>query len=190
MIEKPEMLIIGAAGRNSGKTVLAERLIARYAETERVIAVKVTAIKEKKGVCPRGEAGCGVCTDIEGDFMITQETSKSSAKDTSRLLAAGAEKVFWIRSLTDKLGAAFESLMELCEEPSSFVIESNSLRHFVRSGLFIMVKDVKSDYYKPSAIKVAKMADVTIGFDGKEFDIDIDRINFSGGKWELEKEAK
>lgn len=64
-----------------------------------VIGIKVTTIKAKDGQCPRGSQGCGVCSSLEGDFCITEEIDSDCDKDTARLLAAGANRVFWLRAM-------------------------------------------------------------------------------------------
>ena len=82
MLELPGMLMIGAAGRNVGKTELACSIIRSAAAQNEVTGVKVTTIADEKGRCPRGGKGCGVCSSLKGDWCITEETDGPADKDT------------------------------------------------------------------------------------------------------------
>jgi hypothetical protein len=55
------MLMIGSAGANVGKTELACAIIRRFCKSNPLIGIKVTTIQAKDGQCPRGGVGCGVC---------------------------------------------------------------------------------------------------------------------------------
>ena len=64
------MVMIGAAGRNCGKTSLALVLIKAWRGRFPMIALKVTTIHDAGGSCVRGHAGCGTCTRIKGSFDL------------------------------------------------------------------------------------------------------------------------
>ena len=100
MLKLQNMLLIGAADRNVGKTSFACSIIKKYSDSLPVVALKITVIKEKDGKCPRGGQGCGVCTSLSSDFLITEEFNSASGKDTSKMLVAGATKVFWLREIS------------------------------------------------------------------------------------------
>ena len=88
MIKLDTMLTIGSAGSNVGKTELVCALLRKFSKKVDIIGIKVTTIKDKDGQCPRGGKGCGVCSSLDGDFHITEETNSESGKDTARILAA------------------------------------------------------------------------------------------------------
>ena len=90
------MLMVGAAGRNAGKTEFACSVIRKFGRGHEIVGAKVTTIGQRGGACPRGGEGCGVCSSLEGNYCITEETGALPGKDTSRLLAAGARRVFWL----------------------------------------------------------------------------------------------
>lgn len=185
LIEIPNMLMVGASGRNVGKTEFACHFIRKFADQYDVIAIKVTTIHQRDGSCPRGGEGCGTCTSIDQDFVITRETCKTSQKDTSRLLAAGAKKVYWLRSLKETLSEALRELIKTIGDKRVIVCESNSLRCVVQPGLFVMVEDNGNASLKPSARDVIDYADMTVAFDGKKFLPGLDRIRFTGDRWEI-----
>ena len=59
MLDLPNMIIVGGAGRNVGKTEFACELIRQSAERHSVVAVKVTTIHDVNG--------CSSCSDFEGE---------------------------------------------------------------------------------------------------------------------------
>jgi len=189
MLTLNRMLMIGSAGANVGKTELACSLLERYAKDNEIIGIKVTTIKQRDGQCPRGGAGCGVCSSIDGDFDIFQETDTSSGKDTARLLGAGAKKVYWLRVMQTHLKQGIEALLDIIGPDSITVCESNSLRKIVEPGLFLMVKRLGRQEVKESAAAVIKYADKIVVSDGSSFDLDLDRIILSADKWILRHDA-
>ena len=189
VIKLDNILMIGSTGPNVGKTELACTIIKRFSKDKKITGIKVTTIKQKNGQCPRGGQGCGVCTSLEGDFDITQETDSTSGKDTSRLLAAGAEKVFWLRVMKTSLKQALAVLLDVVGPDSVLVCESNSLRHVAEPGLFIMVRKPDEKAVKDSAQKVIKLADEIIAPDRRGFGVDLDRIKLVDGKWRIMSDA-
>ena len=185
MLKIPGMLLIGSAGPNAGKTHFACALIEKFRKVHKVIAIKVTTITEKDGNCPRGGRGCGVCASINGNFSIIQETEANSGKDTSRLLAAGASRVLWLRTLKGHLGDAATALLDVTGADSVSICESNSLRFAVEPSAFVMMKQRTSNKYKSSAKAVAKYVDRIVSFDPSQwsFDLDPQVISLIDGKW-------
>ena len=184
MIYAPNMLLIGAASRNVGKTTFACEIIHRFLDSP-VSAAKVTAIQERNGLCPRGGKGCGVCTSLEGDYCITEETSAEGAKDTQRLLAAGAKQALWLRVLKEKLEQGAQELLEQIGKDMPVICESNSLRTAVVPGLFLMLENPESPQRKRSATAVRHYADMVVHSDGQHFLFDFDRISLAASTWHL-----
>jgi hypothetical protein len=151
------LILIGSTGRNSGKTFLAAELTRRFSPVP-VTALKVTSIERHGGPCPRGGQGCGACA-INGDFCLEQEFSPNGTKDTSVLLAAGAERVFWLRCLHSSLASGFDAFLKRAGGGSIIISESNSLREVVEPAAFIMIRDTEGGRPKPSAQKNAGKAD-------------------------------
>jgi hypothetical protein len=157
ILEVPNMILIGSTGRNSGKTTLAAELIRRCRTERPVAAVKVTSV-EGGGKCIRGGEGCGACSSLEGGFEISEETNTVGGKDTSLLLAAGADRVFWIKAKRTCLGEAIREVIPLLPQGCIIVCESNSLRKAVKPGVFVMVKTEGG--VKKSAEEVMGLADM------------------------------
>jgi hypothetical protein len=162
MISSEQMILIGSAGRNSGKTTLAAELIRRWKGRFPIVALKVTTIA-CKGICHHGGEGCGACTDISSDFVLEEEQDSVSGKDTVQLLKAGAARVFWLRTLRSAMAEGFACFMEKTLPDALLICESNSLRELVNPGCFIMLANGENSGMKPSATKVADYADITGG---------------------------
>lgn len=189
MMKLDGMLMIGSAGRNAGKTALACEVIKKFCKSTDIIGVKVTTIKAKNGKCPRGGRGCGVCSSLDGDFCITEELKKNSSKDTSKLLAAGAHRVFWLRVMRSHLEQGLTALLSVIGSDAISVCESNSLRHVVEPGLFLMITAPNLKRWKDSARNVRRYVDKVVASDGSSFDFDIDEIKLTKHRWQIEPSA-
>jgi molybdopterin-guanine dinucleotide biosynthesis protein A len=189
MFKLDGMLLIGSAGRKTGKTELACALIKKFSKSRDITGIKVTAIEEQDGQCPRGGQGCGVCSSLDGNFYITEETDDSSDKDTARLLAAGTKRVFWLRVMKTHIEEGLAALLDIIGADAVSICESNSLRQVVEPGLFFIVKGRDVKVWKSSAQNVRKHADRIVASDGSSFDFDIDRIKLRSGKWTMQEKA-
>ncbi len=158
----PNMILIGSTARNSGKTTLATSIINKYKLNRPVIGLKVTTIHGKNKKCIHGEEGCGVCSSLKGNFQITKELNPLGNKDTSLLLAAGADKVYWLKTLEDHIYEGFEAFVDQIPDNILIVCESNSLRTVVNPGAFIMIKNTRAGQMKKSAHEVIDQADIII----------------------------
>ena len=188
MITDSNILMIGSAGRNVGKTEFACRLISRYAETRPVVGVKVTTVKERDGKCPRGGDGCGVCTSLKGNYAITRESNGPPGKDTTRMFEAGAHVVYWLRVLKEHLAEGISELLELIPQDAPVVCESNSLRLVLKPGLFLIVREKNSAVMKQSCERVFHFADRVLDFDGAGWDLNPEQCHFGSDGWSFLRE--
>lgn len=154
------MILIGSTARNSGKTTLAIAIIEKYKNKVPIYGIKITTIAEKNGKCIHGGEGCGVCTNFQDDFDITEELSNTNNKDTSVLLAGGAQKVYWLKTLVSHIGEGIEAVVAKIPEDALIICESNSLRKVVEPGVFVMVKNTEDSQIKKTAAAVIDQADI------------------------------
>jgi len=183
------MLMVGAEGSGAGKTELACSLIKKFSSQRGIIGIKVTTIEEASSGCPRGRSDCGVCSSLNGNYYITDEIDNRADKDTCKMLASGANRVFWLRALKTHLQEAIAALLNIIGDSDVSVCESTSLRRVVEPGLFVMLKGRDSENSKASAKDVAQYADRIVFFDGNEFDMDLDEIELADGTWGCKMEA-
>ena len=181
----PGWLIVGAAGRNAGKTEFACAIIKEFQRAHPIVGVKFTAIAEGETTCPRGGEGCGVCAALEGDFQISEERGGQPEKDTARMLESGARRVFWVRCRRRRMHAALQALGPRLAPGTLVVAESNSLAQAVEPDLFLMVKSARSASVKPTAAAVMPLARrVVVSADGA-FDLSPRHLAVVEGAWRL-----
>ncbi|MFH0940107.1 MAG: ApaLI family restriction endonuclease [Planctomycetota bacterium] len=204
MINRPDTILIGSSGRNSGKTEYACRVVSDLAKSGTVIAVKVTTVRESGG-CPRGGSGCGVCGKLQAPYCLEEETQPDvrndpvgavrepslrltqpdARKDTQRLLAAGATTVFWLRVHKQHLEAGLEALFAQIPSGTPIVIESNSARLALEPGLFLIIRDAGAAECKVSCAEVMPLADAILDTDGRNWSLDPERLNYNDGRWRV-----
>jgi hypothetical protein len=176
------MLLIGSSGQNTGKTTLAKALIKAWksplfsAEGLPLVALKITSVAHRGAVCPRGGAGCGACVSMSRDFVLEEEAGAGPNKDTAQLLEAGADRVFWLRSLYGSLAAAYTHFLEQIPSKGLIIAESNSLREVVVPGCFIMLMNTAASKVKPTAARVLPLADLVVQGLPEDLDSVISRI--------------
>jgi len=156
------MLMIGSTGRNSGKTTFAIEGIRRWKAEYPVIALKVTAVDDPSAACPRGGDGCGACSSLRGNYEISEELDPGTAKDTSQLLKSGALRVYWLKSRRTHLSQGIEDFLRLLPPKTLVICESNSLRHAVKPGAFVMLHNTGGGRAKITAQNVLHYADRVI----------------------------
>lgn len=189
MLRYPNMLMLGAAGRNTGKTEFACRLIRRYRQSENVIGLKITTIDESRKGCPRGKKGCGVCHSFDGPFELTEEKTGPSGKDTIRMLEAGAHRVFWLKAKSRYLEEAVTALCRSLDTGACIICESNSCRRVLDPGMFLVIQKSGSRTFKRSCRDVVNNADRTLTFYGNGWNLSPDRLTFSEERWFCPEDA-
>lgn len=186
----PNMLLIGAADRNVGKTEFACALIRRYAGTYPVMGIKITTIADGTGTrCPRGGAGCGVCSALSGRYCITDEREAPPGKDTGRMYAAGASRVYWLRTRQNALQEGLEDLLRRIPADTPVVCESNSAREVIEPGGFLVIRRKGSASVKASCQAVLGLADRIVEFDEAAWNYPPDLVVFSQGQWAVREQA-
>ncbi|MBG0860873.1 MAG: hypothetical protein IQL11_15345 [Bacteroidales bacterium] len=127
----PNLLIIAGTGNKSGKTSMACRLIEQYRYLK-VFGIKITPHFH--------ETTAGLITIIEEPgYSVYEETNRELSKDSSRMLQAGALKVFFARVTDDALEEAFFEILEHIPSNAPIICESPALRYYVEPGLLIIM---------------------------------------------------
>jgi molybdopterin-guanine dinucleotide biosynthesis protein A len=188
MIQKKNLILIGGAGRNVGKTVFACRLIERRAHDLAVTGIKITVMDPPDtGHHDRVEEG--TYRAFDGPFQILEETAPSNATDTGRMLIAGARRVFWLKVRRDRLQEGLEALMKLVPDDACLVAEGTSARTVIEPGLFIVIRAKNDAAMKESCAAVLPLADRVAEFDGRGWDARPDDCLFVEGEWMLRPRA-
>jgi len=175
MIELNNLILVGGGSRNLGKTEFVSQLIAHTKEKYDIIALKIKTIYEGDNFFHGKDL-----KPLKSDYEITEYTKSNDSEDTSRMLQAGAKKVFKIKAKNNYLGIAFSEFLSKTNTENKLIIcESNSLRDYVIPQYFFIILGTENAEIKPSAQRLLKYANKIVYSDGKNFDINIKKLNFT-----------
>ncbi len=183
MMRFENMILIGGTGRNTGKTTLAERIIEKLSKKVPVTAIKIANIK------PENKQFHG--HDVSGftdRIFVEKEIRMDDNKDSMRFLKAGAQASWFIQTEDAFLPETFPEIQKILNDSQWIVCESNSLRKFVKPGLFIMIKGENDTLAKKDVPALLQLADVTLpANEWERFDEVIKKIEIKGGEFVLMK---
>lgn len=182
-ISLPNFLVIGAYTRNAGKTAFSRKIISSF--PGKLIALKITVISKESRGCAHGGEGCGVCSSLDSDFIITEEKDSEGIKDTSQLLAEGAQKVFWLRVRDDAVKEGLKALLERFDSSMPVLCESNSIVKYIDPGLYIQLKAKDRRGIKKSASALKDQADFILETTPEGADFDVSLLSYSDRSWKL-----
>ena len=131
------LVVVGGHSRNVGKTSVVAGLIAALPEFK-WIAMKITQYGHN--VCAKDGQACD-CANEDHSWAISEENDRTGLTDTSRFLAAGAERVWWVRSEQGRLADALPSLRQVLDKSGNAILESNSIVKFIRPEIYLTVLD-------------------------------------------------
>ncbi len=177
----PHLLVVGGTARNVGKTELICRLIARLICRQKryILALKVSA------VYPEETSFHGSHDHDEPPFQLFEETDRTCAKDTCRMLHAGAHRVFYLRCEDGDVLSGYHRFRKTFPDTTPVICESNSLADFIRPGLLVMVTS-SAGTEKARAIRQLARADLVVDSDGVSGFLDVNRIFLDeSGAWRL-----
>jgi molybdopterin-guanine dinucleotide biosynthesis protein len=156
------IVVVGGHTRNIGKTSVMEGLIAGT-RAMGWTAFKITQFGH--GVCSANGEPCD-CETAEHTIAVSEELERESGTDSSRYLAAGAARSFWVRTRQGQLAEAMPRIRKELERAGNAVIESNSVMRFIRPDLYVSVLDPSVEDFKESARYFLDRADAVLVPDG------------------------
>ncbi len=172
------LLLIAGTGRNAGKTSLACEIIEETSKFQSVIGLKISPHIHSQNE--------GTKVIYSGDqYSIFREKEKTSAKDSSRMLRAGAKQVFYIQSEEETIGEAFKQLSKELDKNSPIVCESGGLRNFVVPSAFLICNREGNTFFKEKQQPLIPKANHILQFNDPGFNLDVSKIGFENGKWKL-----
>lgn len=160
------IVVVGGHTRNIGKTSVVAGLIAALPERHWT-AVKITQFGH--GVCSANGEPCD-CETADHTIAISEEKDRDSGTDSSRYLAAGAARSFWVRTRQGQLIEAMPRVRKLLESSQNVILESNSVLRFLKPDLLLSVLDPAVSDFKPSALRYLDRADALIVPEGASFE--------------------
>lgn len=151
-------IVIGGHTRNIGKTSVVAGLIAALPHLNWT-AIKITQFGHN--VCSANGEPCD-CQTADHSIAISEERDPTTGTDTSRFLAAGARRVFWVRTRQGQLAEAMPRVRKLLAGSENTIIESNSVLRFLQPDLSLSVLDPAIADFKPSALRYLDRTDALI----------------------------
>lgn len=138
LISMSNALLIAGCGRNVGKTSGGCALVKELSLKTPVYVVKVSShfhsLTESLEVIHE-----------EKDLMIAEETDALSGKDSSRYLAAGAGKIYYVQAGEESLPVLVEWLKQHISSIQPVVIESGGLGRYIHPGAAALVCNGNSE---------------------------------------------
>jgi len=158
------IVVIGGHSRSVGKTSVVAGLISALRELEWT-AVKITQYGH--GICSANGEACD-CATGDHSWAISEEKERTGQSDTSRFLASGAARTFWVRTEQGRLAEAMPALRRRIEGARNVIMESNSVLKFLRPDLYLTVLDPATADFKTSAREFLDRASAVILHKPKE----------------------
>ncbi len=152
------VVVVGGHTRNIGKTSVVAGLIAAMPELAWT-AVKITQFGH--GVCSADGEPCD-CETADHTIAVSEERKNDTGTDTSRYLAAGAARSFWVRTRQGQLHEAMPRVRQLIAGAEHCIVESNSVLRFLRPDVFVSVLDPGVADFKESALRYLDRADALV----------------------------
>lgn len=174
----PHLLLIAGTGRNTGKTLLASSIIEKFSKNFKITGLKIS---------PHFHSGTESLELLyqNTNFNIYQETSLTSTKDSSRMLNAGADQVFYIECYDEYMKKAFEKFLQIVEISCPIVCESPALRKYINPGFFIIVDSQSNQNKKQEVLDIRQKADLFVETDKQDLNTIIDQIEYDNNDWLL-----
>jgi hypothetical protein len=152
------LIVIGGHSRGVGKTSVVSGLIAALPEYNWV-AMKITQHRHR--IDPKDGETYNSSSDDQS-WAISEELDRFGDSDTSRFLAAGATRAWWVRTEPGCLAEAVPAIGGKLSDSDNAILESNSILKFVRPDLYLTVLDPATADFKDSAREFFDRADAVI----------------------------
>lgn len=166
----PNILLLAGTGRNVGKTAFAEQIIHKTAAEMHVWGLKISN-HYHPGEVPA--------------LRIQEEHVLTSHKDSSRMLRAGAEKVFYIQAQDADLPQLMNDFLTQLPADIAVVCEAGGLISFIEPSLFLLIHspDVPTSDEKMS--RYANYHPLRVDFAAGRFSLNPHQIHFLEGSWRV-----
>jgi hypothetical protein len=179
MICIPNLLLISGSGRKSGKTTLACAIIKQFASQMKIAGLKIS---------PHIHHGFENPIPVfdNGLFKIFSEASLTSAKDSSKMLAAGSSEAFYIESTDKFLADAFQEFLKLIPTVTPIICESPALRKHVEPGVFLFLTGLQTLKPKTNMENILPLADKAVGLEEAMKPTFLSSLRYENSIWFLQ----
>lgn len=138
-------MLVSGNGRNVGKTTLIKKIVERYAQQEKIIAVKISSHFHE--LRPQDKLIIN-----QKDLQIIEEQN-SDQKDSAIYLQAGAEKSYYIQCEKSQIDIALQYLFEKHTTSSAYIIESAMVSEIIEPAIHLFIYNDKTTSNKNIHLK-------------------------------------
>jgi len=168
-IASDKIILISGAGQDVGKTLFSCLIIKRLKELGR----KVYALK----ISPHFHNTKPLKTIFNDEkFILSLEDNTNTGKDSSRMLAAGADESFFLQVQDVNLPEAIQYTMSFVPKEVFMVVESGGLYRFMKPALSFFIQREGVAAVKPNAEEKKARADFVLHFSGDDFGFDVNKL--------------
>src|ERR1017187_6686031 len=146
------IVVIGGQAKDVGKTGAVCALISALPE-RRWTAIKISSAH---GGSERRAAA------VTRVMAIAEERDPTTGTDSSRYLAAGAARAFWVRTAQGQLAQAMPGIGAAMAAAENVILESNSILGWLQPDLYATVLDPRIAAFKASALRYLDRADAIL----------------------------
>ena len=177
----PNILSVSGEGKNVGKTLLACDIIAKFSRMIPVTGIKITPHFHK-------DTGSAELVSSAEGVEIYKETDFNGPKDTSRMMAAGANEAYFVQFSNDRIIETLKLMEKVVLPGSLMVCESGTLPATVRPGISLFVRQLNCQSGKCGYKQPPPETDRVVNYSVNSFDIDLNSISISNGAWKISKD--
>lgn len=179
----PNLLMIAGTGRKVGKTTFACALISSASQKHEVVGIKISPHLHHQ---TEGQK----ILHQNDKFLIIEETNPDSEKDSSRMLRAGATKVYYLQTIDKNIREPFVLLLNLIHKHQAVICESGALLEYAKPGIFLLVKRKGQTSFKKGLDLLPYAPDSIVEFDDEGFNPSIDTFSYTNGVWKKKESTE
>lgn len=181
LLVRNNILLISGTGRDTGKTLLATKIIEKFS------VMGITAIKVSPHFHSLQEQP--LLLGIPKFFEVYEETNPIGQKDSSRMLKAGAIKVFYIQCNDKTLERVLSIMIMHLDKDMPIICESGALSKYIIPGIHVLMTPIlrKNIGERIAIVNDKKMPIGTpnITLNLSNYNTFIKKIKFENGNWYL-----
>lgn len=174
------LLNISGQGQNVGKTLFACGVIRKFGNDYPITGLKIS---------PHHHKNTGVARLIKNDnvFSLFTETDANGSKDTSRMLASGAQRAYLLQAPDEALYEGLRAFWQEVGRDSLVVCESQRFTQIFIPGLsfFIQSPDISNE--AGTKIQSSYPNSINVICHLNKFDFDFNKLTIFNNQWILKK---
>ncbi len=171
------LLLIGGAGKNTGKTQLACKIITQF-KHHTVVGIKIARYKTLEALHQKYPD-----IPMQQNHLIVEEHETDGKTDSSRMLVAGAIDSYYIACPEQETFGIFAKIASKYNNQTLFVVESNSLGNYVEPGITIFVKTKEKQPLKPK--NPSRKDALQLYYEPEVIEKLLNRMYISNNQWNL-----